>query len=76
MIKNKKMDIGFNFSCMGYTFPIQSIKQILSSKPKQAIVNGWIRSIRHQKQVVFLDISDGTCHEGLQAVISPELAQG
>ena len=37
-------------------------------------VEGWLRTVRHSKNVSFLDISDGSCMSGIQAVAAPELA--
>ena len=36
-------------------------------------VEGWLRTVRHSKNVSFLDISDGSCMAGIQAVAAPEL---
>ena len=36
-------------------------------------VEGWLRTVRHSKNVSFLDISDGSCIAGIQAVAAPEL---
>ncbi len=40
----------------------------------EAVARGWVRTARHGKQVSFLEISDGSCFAGIQAVVSPELA--
>ncbi|KAL1947852.1 hypothetical protein VTO73DRAFT_13576 [Trametes versicolor] len=49
-----------------------TIRQLLSHPPApsaEAIhVNGWVKSIRKQKQLVFAVISDGSSEAGLQAV--------
>ncbi len=37
-------------------------------------VEGWLRTVRHSKNVSFLDVSDGSCMAGIQAVAAPELA--
>ena len=37
-------------------------------------VEGWLRTVRHSKNVSFLDVSDGSCMSGIQAVATPELA--
>ena len=37
-----------------------------------ALVRGWLRTVRHGKGVSFLDVSDGSCMDGLQVVASPE----
>jgi asparaginyl-tRNA synthetase len=35
-------------------------------------VRGWVRSVRHGKGVSFLDISDGSCMDGMQVVANPD----
>ena len=35
-------------------------------------VKGWLRTVRHGKEVSFLDVSDGSCMDGLQVVANPE----
>jgi asparaginyl-tRNA synthetase len=53
--------------------PLRSltIRQILeqSQVGTSVCVQGWIRSVRTQKQVTFVDINDGSCTSGIQAVI-------
>ncbi len=36
-------------------------------------VEGWLRTVRHSKNVSFLDVSDGSCMAGVQAVAAPGL---
>jgi asparaginyl-tRNA synthetase len=36
-------------------------------------VRGWLRTARHSKNVSFLEVSDGSCFAGIQAVAAPEL---
>nr|XP_033804914.1 probable asparagine--tRNA ligase, mitochondrial isoform X2 [Geotrypetes seraphini] len=36
-------------------------------------VQGWVRSVRSQKEVLFLDINDGTSLQNLQVVADPKL---
>ena len=36
------------------------------------VVEGWVRSIRRQKNVAFAAISDGSTVDSLQAVLKPE----
>ena len=40
---------------------------------KEIVVNGWIRSNRDGKTLVFIDFSDGTCFEHLQVVYDNSL---
>ncbi len=35
-------------------------------------VQGWLRTVRHGKDVSFLDVSDGSCMDGLQVVANPD----
>ncbi|KAL7753669.1 asparaginyl-tRNA synthetase [Sorochytrium milnesiophthora] len=54
-----------------------TLRQVLSSASpgsRVAAVNGWVRSLRVQKNVAFVDLADGTLHSGLQVVLSPEKA--
>ncbi len=37
-----------------------------------ALVRGWIRTVRHGKGVSFLDVSDGSCMDGIQVVANPD----
>ena len=39
-----------------------------------ATARGWLRSVRHSKGVSFLDVTDGSCLSGIQAVVNPELS--
>jgi len=36
------------------------------------IVQGWLRTVRHGKEVSFLDVSDGSCMDGLQVVANSD----
>lgn len=39
-------------------------------------VNGFVRTVRKQKRVAFASISDGSCLDAVQVVLSPEHAEG
>ena len=53
-----------------------TIQQILAAPGNAPVeVHGWVRSIRKQKRVAFAAVGDGSCPDGLQAVLSPELAK-
>ena len=39
----------------------------------QVTVQGWLRTARHSKNVSFLEVSDGSCFAGIQAVAEPSL---
>ncbi len=47
------------------------IKEILSQTPSDDIltVEGWVRTKRDSKNVCFLEINDGSCLKGIQAVV-------
>ena len=49
----------------------ERIKGLLSREPSEDIVKaeGWVRTKRDSKNVCFLEINDGSCLKGLQAVI-------
>ena len=53
----------------------ERIKDLLDSgaADTEVTVEGWLRTVRHSKNVSFLDISDGSCMAGIQAVAAPEL---
>jgi asparaginyl-tRNA synthetase len=36
-------------------------------------VHGWVKTARHAKGVSFLEVSDGSCFDGLQVVVEPTL---
>ena len=54
----------------------ERIKDLLDggTADMEVTVSGWLRTVRHSKNVSFLDISDGSCMSGIQAVAVPELA--
>lgn len=50
------------------------VKEILKNAPESNTpteINGWVSSYRVSKNVAFLDVNDGTTHEGIQCVIRP-----
>ena len=53
----------------------ERIKDLLErgAADTEVTVEGWLRTVRHSKNVSFLDISDGSCMAGIQAVAAPEL---
>ena len=53
----------------------ETVKQILAreSAGGSARVRGWVKTARHSKGVSFLEVSDGSCFDGLQVVVAPEL---
>lgn len=52
----------------------ESIRSMLSRDKAggEGIVRGWLRTVRHGKAVSFLDVSDGSCIDGMQVVANPE----
>jgi asparaginyl-tRNA synthetase len=52
-----------------------SIRHILERQAAGAsvAVSGWLRTVRHSKNVSFLEVSDGSCFAGLQVVVDPAL---
>ena len=53
----------------------ERIKDLLKRSSAEVLVTteGWLRTVRHGKNVSFLDISDGSCMAGIQAVAPHEL---
>ncbi|KAG0706893.1 hypothetical protein DFH29DRAFT_898861, partial [Suillus ampliporus] len=54
-----------------------TIRQVLSSlqvtgQDTKVQLNGWIKSVRRQKNVTFAVINDGSCASGLQAVLKSD----
>lgn len=54
-----------------------SIKGILAREQAggSVVIRGWLRTVRHSKNVSFLEVTDGSCFSGLQAVAAPELPE-
>lgn len=60
----------------------QTIQQVVAghaAKPAGSnaaiTVKGWVRSVRSQKQVAFVDLNDGSAFWNLQVVMPPEMAK-
>lgn len=56
-----------------------TIRQLLSSErhtQSKVQVQGWIKSLRRQKNVTFAVINDGSCAAGVQAVLSNNVSSG
>jgi len=53
----------------------ESVREILARPAAGggARVRGWVKTARHSKGVSFLEVSDGSCFDGLQVVAAPEL---
>lgn len=56
--------------------PRTKIASVLQLDPPCAgvRVKGWVRTVRDSKQVVFLELNDGSCFASVQVVCGPELA--
>jgi asparaginyl-tRNA synthetase len=57
--------------------PRSRIVEVLAMTPPRSgvVVKGWLRSVRDSKQVVFLDLNDGSSLAGLQVVVGEELPE-
>jgi asparaginyl-tRNA synthetase len=53
---------------------VESIRSMLGRPTAggTGVVEGWLRTVRHGKEVSFLDVSDGSCMAGMQVVASPD----
>jgi asparaginyl-tRNA synthetase len=53
----------------------ESVKDVLAREQAggRVEVQGWLRTVRHSKNVSFLELSDGSCFAGIQVVAAPEL---
>ncbi|KAK9711504.1 asparaginyl-tRNA synthetase [Basidiobolus ranarum] len=69
-----------NSSTFNLSSPLRdkTIKSILLNKQvgNEVKVNGWVRTVRKQKQIAFAEISDGSSLKGIQAIIPSEQAKG
>lgn len=56
---------------------LASVRELLSSVAQEEPVqiNAWIKSIRRQKHVSFVNLNDGSNDDGIQAVISNSLLE-
>ncbi|KAF3908071.1 hypothetical protein ABW21_db0204630 [Orbilia brochopaga] len=55
---------------------VRELLDTTSDIPEQAVVHGWVPSIRRMKNVSFATLSDGSTARVVQVVLSPELAKG
>ena len=53
---------------------VESIRSMLRRPAAggAGLVQGWLRTVRHGKEVSFLDVSDGSCMDGMQVVANPD----
>ncbi|KAG0378494.1 hypothetical protein BGX24_003663 [Mortierella sp. AD032] len=58
--------------------PNKTIKTILTTTEPDTVVKvqGWIRSTRHQKNVTFVEVNDGSSLKGVQAILSGGQGKG
>ena len=59
----------------GGCFLADSVRELLAREAPggRVTVRGWLRTARHSKTVSFLEVSDGSCFAGIQAVAEPSL---
>jgi asparaginyl-tRNA synthetase len=52
-----------------------SIREVLAREHAggPVLLRGWLRTARHSKNVSFLEVHDGSCFAGIQAVADPQL---
>jgi asparaginyl-tRNA synthetase len=55
----------------------ESVRALLARERAggEVTVQGWLRTVRHAREVSFLEVSDGSCLAGLQVVASPQLPE-
>jgi asparaginyl-tRNA synthetase len=53
----------------------QRIQQLLATQPGQSIftARGWIRTFRETKDIVFIELNDGSCLQNLQIIIDKNI---
>ncbi len=53
---------------------VESIRSMLRREGAggEGVVQGWLRTVRHGKEVSFLDVSDGSCMDGMQVVVNAD----
>ncbi|KAI9319699.1 hypothetical protein BX666DRAFT_1915348 [Dichotomocladium elegans] len=59
-------------------FPTRTIRSLLDPNVAQesnVSVRAWVRSVRKQKQVAFVNVNDGSSMKGMQAILTPEQAE-
>jgi asparaginyl-tRNA synthetase len=52
--------------------PSSETQSQAKTETEQVNINGWLKSVRGHKNVVFAEITDGSTSEGLQAVFKGE----
>ena len=61
-----------------YETDIDTIKSVLdkygndSATGARVTLAGWVRTVRHSRDVGFMELNDGSCHRGIQVVFAPE----
>ena len=55
---------------------VESVRALLArdAAGERVELRGWLRTVRHSKNVSFLEVSDGSCFAALQVVAEPSLA--
>lgn len=57
--------------------PVQTVASVVSNQSRlgqKVTVQGWIRSVRDQKENTFVDVNDGSCLANIQTCLSSEQA--
>ncbi|MGH0036715.1 MAG: asparagine--tRNA ligase [Myxococcota bacterium] len=54
---------------------VESVRDLLARDGAggRVVVRGWLRTVRHSKNVSFLELNDGSCFSGIQVVASPDV---
>ena len=52
------------------------LQQPLDKSTKLVTINGWLQTTRIQKTMAFLHVNDGSCTDGLQAVVDSSSITG
>src|SRR5919108_300833 len=61
---------------VGPLSPSERVKDLLARPTAGGRVSlrGWLKTARHGKGISFLEVSDGSCFAGIQAIAEPALA--
>ena len=64
-------------STIRHGLPSKTIKQLLDDSKigEHVEAYGWVLTARTQRKVAFAEVVDGSSNRGIQAVMSPEVAQ-
>ncbi|KAI0464852.1 hypothetical protein LJB42_000063 [Komagataella kurtzmanii] len=74
----KPPGFAFQFKRLQSSYALSKcINEIFKDPPfkSQTTVNGWVKGVRVQKRIAFIDISDGTSFQNLMCVVPPDQAK-